>query len=405
MKTFKELLSNFRNVDVTSEETLLEIGKAHKALPQKEKNWNELVDAFGIDKGGNAFRCWVNDQLKKEGQLPIMGLDNRVIEATEEPTEDLLTEQLQDLYIERTKIRDVYNAYRRGLRDDARIEELKECIKEATETLPKFDPVYVALSYSKKEAVLLLSDFHIGVECNNFYNTYNIEVAKTRLNKLVSNVINYCSINNVSQLNVLNLGDLIHGIIHVNARIDQTTDVISQTMVAAELLSNVLYELSKHISNIIYRSCVDNHSRVIADKNQHIEKENFNKLIDWYIESRLKDTNIEFIHDNLDDGLGRFKLKNGKTLMFAHGHQDNLNTIAQNWMGATREFVDYICIGHYHNSKLKSFNGTKVIVNGSLVGVEEYALSKRLFSHAEQTLLIFTGNDLMNIAIDLQEVE
>lgn len=408
METFKELLKEFRNLNINSEEELVKLGAAHKSLPQREKNWNELVDAFGISKSGNAFRCWVNDKLKREGILPVRDLQGGIIESTEveEVTDDLMSEQLQELYRERTKIRDIYNAYRRGLRDDARIEDLKDCITNATKLLPELPKVVTKENevLSEVEGVLLLSDFHIGVDCNNFYNKYNTQVAADRLSKLVANVKRYCNLYKVAQLNVINLGDLIHGIIHVDSRIEQREDIIEQIMIAAELLANTLYEIQKFVP-VIYRSCVDNHSRTIADKHQHIEKENLNRLIDWYIESRLAGQSVLFMHDNLDVGLGRFKLINGKTIMFAHGHQDNLNSIAQNWIGATREFVDYVCIGHYHNSKLKSFNGTKVIVNGSLVGVEEYALSKRLFSHAEQTLLLFDRDNLINITIDLQEVK
>lgn len=346
----------------------------------------------------------MNDQLKKEGRLPVRDLNNQIIEnTTEDSTDNLIADQLQELYKERTKVRDVYNAYRRNLRDDARIEGLKECINNAVKTLPTLKPIHQEYDSiaSDVEGVLLLSDFHIGVDCDNFYNKYNIGIASARLAKLVEEVRRYCKKYKICQLNVINLGDLIHGIIHVDSRIEQNEDIISQVMNAAELLANVLYEIQTFVP-VVYRSCVDNHARVIADKHQHIEKENLNRLIDWYIESRLANQSVLFMHDNLDMGLGRFKLINGKTLMFAHGHQDNLNTIVQNWMGATREFVDYICIGHYHNTKLKSFNGTKVFVNGSLVGVEEYALSKRLFSHAEQTLLLFDNDNLINITLDLQ---
>ena len=59
-------------------------------------------------------------------------------------------------------------------------------------------------------------------------------------------------------------------------------------------------------------------------------------------------------------------------------------------------------LGHYHSEKAKSFQGAKVFVNGSIVGTEQYALSKRLFSNPSQTLLIFKENSLNNISIDLK---
>ena len=107
-------------------------------------------------------------------------------------------------------------------------------------------------------------------------------------------------------------------------------------------------------------------------------------------------------NDNLDDSLGVFELLNGKKFAFAHGHLENYNASFQNLVGATREFIDYIAMGHFHSEKMKTFQGAKVYVNGSIVGTEQYALSKRLFSKPCQTLLIFDefGNEL-NISINL----
>ena len=70
-------------------------------------------------------------------------------------------------------------------------------------------------------------------------------------------------------------------------------------------------------------------------------------------------------------------------------------------MGATREFIDYVILGHYHSSKTKSFQGSKVIINGSIVGTDQYAYSKRLFGDPEQTILISCGNDLSIHTINL----
>ena len=46
-------------------------------------------------------------------------------------------------------------------------------------------------SKNSKEAILMLSDLHIGVNCNNFYNTYNVSVATSRLEKVVADTIKY----------------------------------------------------------------------------------------------------------------------------------------------------------------------------------------------------------------------
>ena len=50
---------------------------------------------------------------------------------------------------------------------------------------------------------------------------------------------------------------------------------------------------------------------------------------------------------------------------------------------------------------MTAYQGVKVSINGSIVGTEEYALSKRLFNKPAQKLLIFEDSDVLDINIDL----
>lgn len=382
---------------------IYEIGVVNNSQPRGSKNWNELADILGCDKTGNALRCYVYGRMKREDTTPLKDLSGRKIKDEDTAIADM-DERIADLYVQQTKTRDVYNAYRRSLREDARISSLKDAMIDAVkcvETLPQINYKPYKKVNEGTEAVLMISDLHIGVDCDNFYNKYNTEVAGQRLQKLVNDVVKYCKVNKVNTLHVLNLGDLIHGIIHNSARLEQQLDVVEQVMVAAELISRTLFALTANIPNVTYRSVVDNHSRAIASYKDHIEKENFNRLIDWYIEERLKDTSLTFIADNIDKGLGLFYLKNGKSIAFAHGHQDGINDVFQHFVGATGKFIDYALLGHYHSEKAKTYQNLKVIVNGSIVGTEQYALSKRLFSKPSQTLLVFDNDNLINLSINL----
>ena len=50
----------------------------------------------------------------------------------------------------------------------------------------------------------------------------------------------------------------------------------------------------------------------MSQNRQNIENENFYRLIDWYVEERLKNTNIKFDHQsNLDPSFVYFELLNG----------------------------------------------------------------------------------------------
>lgn len=398
------------------EVALLSIGKKFRELPVKQRNWEQLVKFLNIPKSADAFRQWVyrneamvEDLVAEREELA----ENASVKFTANQKEELPQyddeKEFREDYKVITRNRDILNAYRRNIRDEARIEALKETIKESVSSLnalPEMENPNLNMEVDLDvEAVALLSDLHIGVECDNFYNTYNKEVAEDRLQKWTTTVIQYCISNKVSRLNILNLGDLIHGLIHISARLEQQYDVIEQIMIASELVSKALNRLDKQLPEyceIIYRSVTDNHSRAIANLHEHIEKENFGKLIDWYLKERLQNTRIEFVNDNIDSSIGVFEMLNGKKFAFAHGHLEDYNRSFQNLVGATRQFIDYIAMGHYHSEKTKSFQGCKVYVNGSIVGTEQYALSKRLFSKPSQTLLIFDkyGNEL-NLSINL----
>lgn len=370
----------------------LEIGRMMKTLPEKERGWNWLHDYLGITEfSPNAYRSRVNRYINN-GSFLDGNMDDDAI-------------AYKDAYKSKYKERQWVNAFRRAVREDIRVDNFKEEIQLAVSkinALPQIVPNSVNLQGDnvKREAVLLLSDLHIGVECDNYYNSYNSTIAHDRLMNLAKKVISYCRENKVGKLNILNLGDNIHGIIHTNARIEQEMDVIEQVMTAAEYISQFLNGLTQLGITITYRSVFDNHSRIIADKTQNIEKEQFSRLIDWYLHERLKDKPISFIEDNIDGGIGRFKIFD-KPIMFAHGHQDGRNNTVQSFIGLTREWVDYICLAHYHNPAVKDYQGVKVFINGSVVGTEQYTFGRRLFTKPSQKLIIFEDNNNDIIDIDV----
>lgn len=388
--------------EFTLSETI-EIGIAHKRVePVSDRSWKRLAETLGWEGSAESLRGFVNYHSKR--------IDSVTQEEVEEPvTREIadIQNKMNELYMEKTKVRDLKNSVNRGLRDQARVDVMKETMIEAVNLLGDLPPVnssYINPNPNTEiDAVLMLSDLHIGVLCDNFYNKYDTNIASKRLSKLATDVAQYCKMFNVYRLNVVNLGDLIHGIIHTSARIEAQTDAVTQVMIAGELLSQFLNLISQVAPVVTYRSCSDNHSRLNANKNEAIENENCGRLIDWFLAERLKNTPVKFCNDNIDYSLGKFQLLNGKKVMFAHGHHDSINRSFESFIGASREFIDIGLLGHYHSNKTKTFNGFRIFVNGSIVGTEQYALSKRLFSEPEQKLLIFDnpGDNIIDININL----
>lgn len=390
-------------------EEIYEIGCSFISMTQSEKRifggWDKLVDILKpldkngeVMKKGETLRAWIkstryanNEVIHDERLISGKTIDDISFEEFRNRTEAIK----QSLYKQQVKTRDTLNSYRRSLRDDARVEYMNDIIKESIlnlKELPFIEFNSPTEFNDNVEAIMLFSDLHIGLEVNNFFNVYNVEVAKKRVARYVDRTIELCKKNGVRRLNILNLGDLISGNLRTTARIENNQDVIEQVMTASEIMSEALNKLQEAAPEVIYRSCSDNHSRVTPNFKENIEKENYFRLIDFYLEARLKDTNIVFNHDNLDVDLGMFELMNGKKAVFSHGHRENLATIVQGFMGAVRGYIDYVFVGHFHETKMKSFQGAKVFVNSSICGPDNYAQSKRLYGVAEQTLLIIDGD-------------
>ena len=385
-----------------TKDEIYQIGLEHKK--QVIKSWQELVELIGWEKSAESLRCYIKNRLCSEGGLEknMNLLSNRTID---DITAEDLIEKKQALMIQAQKTRDEATSYRKAIRDTARIEEFKDIIKDTVNKLSNLPKVKICNNSNvlDNEMIISFGDLHIGQEFSNYYNTYNVNIAYERISKYLSKIEYYCKLYRPSRIILLNLGDLISGTIHTTLRLEQSINVIEQIMTASEILANMLNELQAFAPEVVYKSVTDNHSRCMANKMENIEKENLNKIIDWYVKARLENTKIQFPNNNLGDDIGICELKNGKILIFTHGHMDSKNQIVQNMFGLIKKFPDYILMGHYHNCSEHTFQNCKVYVNGSIIGPDTYAYEKRLFSEPEQKILVFNkDNDVININVNLK---
>lgn len=372
-----------------SKDDYYEIGLAHRELPKGERSWSWLLSLTGGFPSSEAYRTFVVHRLRSD------------VSTFDETHTKEFNAQKQELFKASQRLRDERTSLNRTLREEARLERFIQTIQDVAKEYRKLpialSPV-IDLDKPSCEAVYGLADLHIGPVVENYINTYNFNEAIERVKKIAEDVIFYCRLHNVSTLHFINMGDLLAGIIHPTIRLEQEFDVIEQVLRAAELVAELLNILQSAAPEITYRSVVDNHSRIMPDKNQHIELENLNRIIDVFVEERLKDTNIKFMKDNVDIGIGRIVLHNDQKLYFMHGHQDRKSSVVQDIMGLTHEFPEYILMAHYHNSSEHTFQGAKLFITGSVIGTDNYAFGKRLFGQPEQKLLIF---DSRNNVIDV----
>lgn len=306
-----------------------------------------------------------------------------------------ITENLVKVQKERYKARDERSEANALIRRISREETLKEIADElirqkSFKNKLEYNPEKVIVSKQNKQATLLLSDWHYGLVTDNYHNKYNPEIAEHRLNKLLNEVIEIIKKENIYQINVLNLGDLISGNIHLPLRITNRTDVISQTLEVEGLLSEFLFNICKNVDSVKYGSVTDNHSRLDPNKKESLQLESFVRVIDWALKKDLKDCkNIEFIDNEYGDDIVSCKIFDHK-LVGVHGDRDNPNNIISNLSLYTHEHYDIIVSAHMHHFSADELNYTISYCNGSMMGEDDYAQKLRRSSSPSQLMIIST---------------
>jgi hypothetical protein len=292
---------------------------------------------------------------------------------------------------EKEKIRknDQKREYRKLIQNSARFEKIRDDIIDSILKLEKkklLEFKQPPLLSSNKEGLALFSDWHYGMEVDNTFNKFNKEIFNERVEKLVNKIIEHGKLNNVSTLHVAQLGDMISGMIHVSTRVQSNEDIIEQIQYVSEVLAEVLSRLANEFCCIKYYNVIGNHGRT-GHKNDVGIKENFEYLIPWYLESRLRNfNNIEIITDK--DGYIASNIF-GEDVVYVHGNFDRIDQ-AVNRLPQVLGFVpNYIIGGHVHHNYEKEYGKTTLIVNGSLIGADDHSTQGRYGGKPSQKFIVF----------------
>ena len=304
---------------------------------------------------------------------------------------------------EKIKFQDQKREFSNLIRKQARFEHLKDEIYKAVLELEKKKPLEIKSEFhdvkGNTKANVLWSDWHVGADFKNSINEYNLSVFKERADLLLSKMIYHCRKFNVGQLTIGALGDFISGAIHVTTRIQSSEDAIKQVKIVAETIAEMLVALSDVVEEIRFIKVVGNHARLIPDKTQALLNENLEYLIPWYLEARLRNfKNIKIT--NSTDGY-YVDEKFDSCHVYVHGDLDHVSSVAKNLPQFLGVVPRYIFCGHVHHDSLKEFGVTKVISNGSLMGVDDYSISKRFYAEPMQRMHVFDSEDRIEYHIPI----
>ena len=373
------------------------ITRDRKELDLSYEQWQELLIGENKYSSENCRKAYyIISPL-----LEILSEDekNRIVEGIESKEElERLIKANKEALLENEKMKIQYQdqrrEYRKYVRESGRFDHLVSELTKSVKVLNKEKPLFNTHKQKirileNNEAVLMTSDWHIGANFKNYFAEYSIDIAKKRIKELTEKTVEYCLANNVSTLHVELLGDSLDGSIHTSARIESEEDVISELMIYCEVLSEMINELSIFIPYIKVHSVIGNHTRITPNKKESITKENFERLVPFYLKARLTAIdNVEITNSSIDDTIDVYEVK-GQTIFCVHGDLDSPQNAVSKLSAMLKVFPDEVHMGHYHKHFEMDNYDMETVVNGSLKGTDNYAKEKRLSGSPMQKLMIY----------------
>ena len=357
-----------------------------KLNKETDLDWVEIVELLGLDCSSDHLRktaygikeCYDYFSSKTKEMI------------AQEEYEKLLEQELK-IKKEKVKLNDLKAQLNKKVREFARKENLSEILEEKIKELdmqPRIiNDEYKQRVTSNRDMVCLISDIHYGIKTTNALTPYDSDICKQKMNYLIDKTIKFSLENDVDKLYVMILGDEISGLIHNTTRLEQREDVISQVIDVSELLYESIMKLANNLPFVVVGLAQGNHSRVMADKKDSLEHENFTRLIREFLKLRLANiSNVLLLENKFDESIIEINIR-GYNVIGLHGQNDSLNNVSR----LTEMFdkkIDYVCFGHYHNAKEFENNKTDVIVNGCFSG-DDYSKRLRLYNKPIQKLLLF----------------
>lgn len=245
--------------------------------------------------------------------------------------------------------------------------------------------------------IIALSDWHIGATVKAVNgNSYNVEIAKERLARVMSEAKRVIEDSKVEDVYIVFLGDAVENtsMRNINQAFDAEINMAEQIALATRMLAEFIKGISEVASNVTAAVIGGNHDRYTPNKKEAIYNDNvaYNILDSLLMlqEYGGLSRGINIIDNRYDIYSAEFTVYD-KTIRLVHG--DNLpnNDKPKIPVMIKDHPIDYVFFGHYHSSKIIQENGSATgIMVGSLQGNNTYSKQLNLpDSRASQTMVLF----------------
>ena len=255
----------------TEDETLFRIGEAKKN-GLLDLCWQDIADFMNKNFRSDETEYRTESSYRKKFKNFIDAKEMLIKQSTEGEFASDIAVQKRELEKAKIKLRDERIDYQKSIREDARRESFIELIERSFAiNVEPFDYKQSPVIDSNEDMVICLSDLHAGIEVNNRWNTYNIGILKQRLHKYLDEIYEIQHLHQCKMCNVVLGGDNISGIIHTNLRLQNNENIIEQLKIAITYISEFIYTLQDWFEEINVYSVSGNHSRLSANKDDHLK--------------------------------------------------------------------------------------------------------------------------------------
>lgn len=317
------------------------------------------------------------------------------------PKHKAVDDPFRELEIKKQVFRDERNAWNKQNRDQARTEEnlaiLEEKIKEISSGI--FEPVEpLKIDTTKKSMLILLTDWHVGLEFKNSFGSYSPEIARERAKNYLKRIQYLQEQTHCETAYVLALGDMINGSIRRTVQLQNRINLIEQVKDASELIANFVNSLLSIFLQVKYTGCSGNHSRIIESKEDSLKDERLDNLIDWIVVKLLSEQkNFSYI-EPFDVSMSIFDIY-GHKIVGVHGDYDYFSKSGLSQIVSfIHDFPEIVCMGHMHAGAYMEESNMTLLRGGSLSGAgDDYTIQKRIRGRASQVVAIIGEDGLESI--------
>ena len=338
-------------------------------------------------------------------------VNNDVLVELEEKRADLEL-KTRELIKERKKLQATRVEPNRNLTHEARFELFYENIKDEITRLPlpEFEEIRPSNGYGYSEDVQVITDIHYGASFKSQNNEYSTQICKERFDELLSETIKYCLNNNLTKINILELGDSIQGMLRMTDIKLNEIPVVQAVVEISRIIANYLNQLSKYVYIDYYHTMQSNHSqtRPLGSKASELATEDLELVIGNYIKDLLADN--DRVNVNLSNR-DYFSMNIcGYDCIGLHGHQvKNIRSVIKDYSILHRKFYQYAFMGHFHGGQTLSIaegvdNSIEILISPSFIGSDTYSDSlmvgsksmSRIYKFEEGKGLVQTTNIILN---------